>query len=205
MGGGCCDDKSCELEALRARQGSVLKAVLAINAVMFFVEAGAGLWANSMALLADSLDMLGDTLVYGFSLYVLAKGARWQAVSAMLKGGIMAVFGVLVLTEAVYKALYPVTPIAEAIGAIGLLALAANSLCLWLLWRHRADDINMHSVWLCSRNDIIANSSVLLAAAGVWLLSSGWPDIVVGLGIAALFLRSAFHVTFRAAGQLRGR
>lgn len=203
MGGDCCDDKGCELVALRARQGSVLKAVLAINAVMFFVEAGAGLWADSMALLADSLDMLGDTLVYGFSLYVLSKGGRWQAVSAMFKGLIMAGFGLLVLAEAVYKLIYPVTPVAEAIGIVGLLALAANSVCLWLLWRHRTDDINMHSVWLCSRNDIIANTSVLLAAAGVWLSASGWPDIVVGLGIAALFLRSAFHVIFRAAGQLK--
>ena len=201
--GDCCNDKGCELDSLRARQGSVLKTVLVINAVMFLVEAGAGLWANSTALLADSLDMLGDTLVYGFSLYVLAKGARWQAVSAMFKGLIMAGFGLVVLGEALYKFFYPVTPVAEVIGIVGGLALAANSVCLWLLWRHRSDDINMHSVWLCSRNDIIANCSVLLAAAGVWLAASGWPDIVVGLAIAALFLRSAFHVIFRAAGQLK--
>jgi Co/Zn/Cd efflux system component len=199
----CCNDKACDLEALRAKQGAVLKTVLAINAVMFFVEAGAGFWAHSTALLADSLDMLGDTLVYGFSLYVLAKGARWQAVSAMFKGLIMAGFGIVVLGEALYKFYYPVTPIAEAIGIVGALALSANSVCLWLLWRHRSDDINMHSVWLCSRNDIIANSSVLLAGAGVYLASSGWPDIVVGLGIAALFLRSAFHVIFRAGRQLK--
>jgi len=204
MAGGCCEDKSCELDALRLRQGSVLKTVLAINAVMFFVEGGAGLWAGSTALMADSLDMLGDTLVYGFSLYVLAKGARWQAVSAMLKGLVMAGFGVVVLIEAAYKLYYPVTPVAEAIGLVGFLALTANGICLWLLWRHRADDINMHSVWLCSRNDIVANCSVLVAGALVYLTASGWPDIVVGLGIAALFLRSAFHVIFRATGELRG-
>jgi len=203
MGADCCEDKSCELEGLRRRQGSVLKAVLAINAVMFFVEGGVGLWAGSTALMADSLDMLGDTLVYGFSLYVLAKGARWQAVSAMFKGLIMAGFGLFVFAEAFHKFLNPVTPVAEAIGIVGFLALAANSVCLWLLWRHRADDINMHSVWLCSRNDIIANTSVLAAGAGVWLLSSGWPDILVGLGIAGLFLRSAFHVLLRAWRQLK--
>lgn len=204
MGADCCEDKSCGLEGLRKKQGSVLKAVLAINAVMFLVEGGAGLWAESTALLADSLDMLGDALVYGFSLFVIAKGAKWQAVSAMLKGLIMAIFGLFVLAEAFHKFLYPATPAAEAIGVIGLLALAANSVCLWLLWRHRGDDINMHSVWLCSRNDIIANTSVLAAGAGVWLLSSGWPDILVGLGIAGLFLRSAFHVIFRAGRQLKG-
>ncbi len=204
MGVDCCEGKSCGLEGLRKKQGSVLKAVLAINAVMFLVEGGAGLWAESTALLADSLDMLGDALVYGFSLFVIAKGAKWQAVSAMLKGLIMAIFGLFVLAEAFHKFLYPATPAAEAIGVIGLLALAANSVCLWLLWRHRGDDINMHSVWLCSRNDIIANTSVLAAGAGVWLLSSGWPDILVGLGIAGLFLRSAFHVIFRAGRQLKG-
>jgi Co/Zn/Cd efflux system component len=175
MGGGCCEEKSCELEQLRKRQGSVLKAVLAINAAMFLVEAVAGLLANSLALLADSLDMLGDAMVYGFSLYVLSKGPRWQALSALLKGAIMAVFGFIVLGEAVYKIMYPVIPVAQAIGGIGVLALFANSICLWLLWRHRGDDINMHSVWLCSRNDIIANTSVIVAAAAVWMLNSGWP------------------------------
>lgn len=199
----CCEDKSCELDALRARQGSVLKIVLAINAVMFFVEGGAGVWAGSTALMADSLDMLGDTLVYGFSLYVLAKGGRWLSVSAMFKGIIMAGFGFVVLAEAAYKFYYPLTPVAEAIGIVGGLALFANAVCLWLLWRHRSDDINMNSVWLCSRNDIIANCSVLVAGALVWLLASGWPDIVVGLGIAALFLRSAFHVIFRATRELK--
>ena len=199
----CCNDKACELEALRGRQGSVLKIVLAINAAMFLVETGAGLLAHSTALLADSLDMLGDALVYAFSLYVLARGARWQAVSAILKGSIMAVFGFFVLGEAVYKILDPVFPVAEIMGIIGMIALLANSLCLGLLWRHRSDDINMHSVWLCSRNDIIANTSVLLAAAGVWLTESGLPDIIIGLSIAAIFLRSAFHVVFRASMHLK--
>lgn len=199
----CCNDKGCELEALRGRQSSVLKTVLLINAVMFLVEGSAGLLAHSTALLADSLDMLGDALVYGFSLYVLSRGGRWQAVSALFKGGIMAAFGVFVLGEALYKVFFPVLPSAGAIGIIGLAALAANSVCLTLLWRHRSDDINMNSVWLCSRNDIIANSSVLVAGAGVWLLDSGWPDIIVGLSIAALFLRSAVHVLSRAISRLK--
>ena len=97
----------------------------------------------------------------------------------------------------------PHVPVFETIGIIGVLALAANSLCLVLLWRHRADDINMSSVWLCSRNDIIANVSVLGAAMGVWLTGSGWPDILVGLGLAALFLRSALFVLSGAKKELR--
>ena len=199
----CCNDKACEIEALRTRQSSALKLVLTINAVMFAVELTAGLLANSVSLVADSLDMLGDALVYGLSIYVVARGARMKAIAALCKGAIMAAFGLFVLRQAVYKIIVPHVPVFQAIGAIGLLALAANSLCLVLLWRHRADDINMSSVWLCSRNDIIANVSVLFAALGVWLTACGWPDILIGLALAALFLRSALFVLRGAMTELR--
>ncbi len=190
----CCDNATSEINKLQARQSKTLKAVLGINLGMFLVEFVAGLMAASTVLIADSLDMLGDALAYGISLFVVSRHDGWKAASALIKGGIMALFGLFVLAQAAYKLLHPMTPQFETIGLVGLLALAANAACLWLLWRHRAEDVNMRSVWLCSRNDIIANVSVLLAALGVWLSSSQWPDLLVGLGIAALFLRSAFHV-----------
>lgn len=199
----CCNDKTCEIDALRSRQSSMLKSVLVINAVMFIVELTAGLLGHSVSLVADSLDMLGDALVYGFSLYVVARGAAMKARAAMFKGIIMATFGFLVLGQAIYRIVVPQLPVFETIGVIGLLALAANGVCFYLLWRHRTDDINMSSVWLCSRNDIIANISVLFAAAGVWLTHSGWPDILVGLALAALFLRSALHVLRESLKELR--
>lgn len=201
--GDCCNNKACELEALHDRQSSTLKWVLGINAVMFVVELTAGLMSGSLSLLADSLDMLGDALVYGFSIYVVARGARMKAKAALFKGIIMALFGLFVLGQAIYRMTFPHVPVFEVIGAIGLLALAANSLCFILLWRHRSDDINMSSVWLCSRNDLIANVSVLFAAAGVWLTHSGWPDILVGLALAALFVRSALFVLRGAIRELR--
>jgi len=199
----CCNDKACEIDALRGRQSSTLKIVLGINAVMFVVELTAGLLGNSISLVADSLDMLGDAMVYGFSLYVVARSATMKARAALLKGIIMAAFGFFVLGQAIYRIAYPQLPVFETIGAIGLLALAANGTCFFLLWRHRADDINMSSVWLCSRNDIIANVSVLFAAVGVWFTRSGWPDILIGLALAALFLRSALHVLRGARNELR--
>lgn len=200
--GGSCGD-SCVPPGLVERQRRILIWVLLINAGMFVVEASAGWVAHSSALLADSLDMLGDTLVYSFSLFAISRGPRWGARSALLKGGIMAIFGLFVLGEVVHKLLWPVVPVAETIGIIGVLALLANLTCLLLLTRHRSDDLNMHSVWLCSRNDIIANAGVLLAGAGVALTQHGWPDIAIGLVIASLFLHTAIQVIGRATHQLR--
>jgi cation diffusion facilitator family transporter len=190
----CCDDESCEINALRESHGRVLWIVLTINALMFLVEAWAGLVAHSTALLADALDMLGDALVYGFSLFVLARTMRWQASAALVKGGFMLAFGLGVLGEAFYKMFNPVLPGAEMMGAVGAIALAANFACFVLLYRHRSDNLNMGSTWLCSRNDLIANAGVLLAAGGTYLVASRWPDIIVGCVIAALFLRSAYGV-----------
>ena len=129
----CCNDKACEIDALRDRQSSTLKIVLAINAVMFVVELTAGLIGHSVSLVADSLDMLGDALVYGFSLYVVARGARMKAKAALFKGVIMAGFGLFVLGQAIYRIAVPQLPVFETIGAIGLLALAANGMCFYLL------------------------------------------------------------------------
>ncbi len=190
----CCDNAASEIIKLQAGQSATLKRVLGINIGMFLVEFVAGLMAASTVLLADSLDMLGDALAYGISLFVVSRHDGWKAVSALIKAGIMTLFGLFVLGQAAFKLLHPMTPHFETIGLIGVLALTANAACLWLLWRHRVEDVNMRSVWLCSRNDIIANASVLLAALGVWLSSSQWPDLLAGLGIAVLFLRSAFHV-----------
>jgi cation diffusion facilitator family transporter len=190
----CCEDKSCEISALRGKHERVLKAVLIINALMFIVEGWAGIAAYSTSLLADALDMFGDALVYGFSLYVLGRSERWQAGAALAKGLFMLVFGLGVLAEAIYKAFHPIMPGVEVMGLIGALALIANLVCFFLLYRHRDDNLNMSSTWLCSRNDLLANVGVLLAAAGSYLLTSRWPDIIVGCLIASLFLSSTVNV-----------
>src|SRR5688500_3101924 len=199
----CCETKAEEIGALRGKHKTVLTIVLAINAVLFFVEAAAGLLANSTALLADSLDMLGDSLVYGFSLYVLWRGAAWKAKAALLKGAIMAVFGAGVFLEVVHQTISGIVPGAATMGIIGTLVLLGNGICFLLLFRHRSDDLNMRSTWLCSRNDIIANLSVLIAAIGVKVFDASWPDILVGAAIAALFLRSAFTVLRESFLELR--
>ena len=190
----CCSNSACEVEQLGRRQRTTLLWVLWINVVLFVVEGTAGILASSAALLADALDMLGDAFVYGVSLYAVSRGALWKARAAELKGWIMLLFGLGVLGQVLYKVLVPEVPHHPTMGAVGFLALAGNAVCLWLLWRHRAEDVNMRSVWLCSRNDIVANVSVLGAGAAVWALHAQWPDLVVGVAIAALFLKSAFGV-----------
>ncbi len=187
-------DECCAIRPVHAQQRRVLHIVLWINLAMFLVELVAGLIAHSTALLADSVDMLGDAIVYGFSLYVIARAPIWQTRAALLKGIIMAGFGVGVVAEVVSKLVRGLRPEADIMWAVALVALVANASVLAFLWRHRADDINMRSVWLCSRNDVIANGAVLLAALGVGLTRSAWPDILVGLAIAALFGMSAVGV-----------
>ena len=191
------------MATVRQRQRHVLLLVLAINAAMFFVEFGAGLFARSTALLGDSLDMLGDTLVYGFSLYVLSKDNRWRAGSALIKGLLMLAFGIGVLVDAALKLQAGSIPVVPAMAGVGALALAANTICFALLWKHRTSDINFRSTWLCSRNDLVANSAVIMAAFFVARLQSVWPDVLVGVGIAGLFLWTAFGVLHDAVSELR--
>jgi cation diffusion facilitator family transporter len=201
----CCSTKSCELELMagEARQRRVLTAVLVVNAAMFFVEFGAGVFAGSAALMADSVDMLGDAFVYGLSLYALSRGARWKAGAALAKGGFILVFGLGVLVEVAIKLATNVPPSSPVMLEVGGLALVANLSCLALLWRYRNHDVNMSSTFECSRNDVLANLGVLAAAGGVALLQSPWPDVLVGTAIAVLFLRSALRVLRSAWPEFR--
>ncbi len=203
MSKSCCENKASELDQLRNGQKNVLFAVLFINTAMFFIEFVFGLISRSSALTADSLDMLGDSVVYGFSLYVLNKGVAWRAKAGFLKGVVMAAFGLFVLTQTAYRFLQGVPPTAETMGVIGGLALAANLVCLVLLFRHRGDDINMRSTWLCSRNDIISNVGVLMASGLVAVTHSIWPDTVVGIAIAGLFLKSAITIISESRRELK--
>jgi len=199
---GCCDN-NCSIDALREKQRGTLQIVLGINAVMFLVIVVAALYGNSTALLADSLDNLGDAFTYGLSLYAVSRGATIKAKVALFKGGLIFLAACAVAAQIAYKFFVPSIPVFEVMGAFSLLGLAANSLCLYLLWRHRHEDVNMSSVWECSRNDIASNLSVFVAAGAVWLTGSGWPDILVALGLVWLLMRSAIRVISSAMVELR--
>lgn len=198
----CCDDDGTAV-ALRESQRGTLYAVLAINAVMFLVIVTAAQFAKSTALFADGLDNLGDALTYGLSLIAVSSGASAKARVALFKGVLILVAAGIVSAQIAYKLAYPSTPIFELMGTFSVLGLAANSLCLLLLWRHRHEDINMSSVWECSRNDIASNLSVFLAAGAVWLTGSGWPDVLVAIALVTLLLRSSARVISSAQAELK--
>lgn len=198
----CCAGE-CELTPESGAQKRTLTLVLCINAIMFVVIVVSALVARSTSLLADSLDNLGDAMTYGVSLLVVAKGVAAKAKVALFKGSLILFAALIVSAQIVYKLLFPTVPSYEIMSVLSLLGLAANSVCFYLLWRHRHEDINMSSVWECSRNDIASNLSVLVAAGAVWLSGSFWPDLIIAFGLVILLLRSAIRVISSAFATLR--
>jgi Co/Zn/Cd efflux system component len=196
----CCNNTA---DSLVEKQRGTLITVLVINAVMFVVILAAAQFAKSSALFADSLDNLGDALTYGISLAVIASSSATKAKVALFKGSLILLAALLVLSQIIYRLINPGTPIFELMGAFSLVALIANSICLALLWRHRNQDINMSSVWECSRNDIATNLAVFITAGAVWLFGSGWPDIVVATCLVILLLKSSARVIRDALAELR--
>jgi Co/Zn/Cd efflux system component len=180
----------------------VLWIALVLNALMFLVEVVAGFLSGSVSLQADAVDFFSDSANYGISLFVLGMGIQARARAALFKGATMAVFGVGVLFLASYRFVTQAVPDAEMMGLTGLLALAANVFVAALLYRYRSGDSNMRSIWLCSRNDALANLAVIAAASGVLVTSHGWPDVIVAAGIAALNLTAARQVIAQARAEL---
>src|SRR6478735_10130864 len=181
----------------------VLWAVLAINAAMFLVEIGAGVAAGSASLQADALDFFGDAANYAISLLVVGMVLRYRAMAALAKGSTMGLFGLWIIGTAVWHALHGTLPNAYTMGAIGCAALAANAISFGLLWAYRDGDANMRSAWICTRNDVLGNLAVLLAAAGVFGTGTGWPDIIVAAIMASLALQGSAVVIRQSLSELR--
>ena len=200
----CCPIDTCASGvAATGRYRAILWIVLAINAVMFLVEIIAGLAAGSAALQADALDFFADAANYGISLFVLGLGIRWRARAALVKGASMGLFGLWVIGSVIWHALNGTVPGWATMGIVGMAALAANAACLALLYAWRDGDANMRSVWICSRNDVIANMAVLAAALGVFGTGTGWPDITVAAVMAGLAIQGATVVIRQARDELR--
>src|SRR3989440_7318233 len=202
----CCEHDHCAGPQNRPDDTAyrrVLWAVLALNAGMFVIEVAAGLAAGSASLQADALDFFGDAANYGISLFVVGMALRYRAMAALAKGGTMGLFGLWVIATVLWHAAHGTLPSAFTMGAVGFAALAANAAAFGLLWAYRGGDANMRSAWICTRNDVLGNLAVLLAAVGVFGTGGRWPDIIVAAIMASLALQGAWIVVRQSLSELR--
>jgi Co/Zn/Cd efflux system component len=199
-----CKNQTEALESVaNDRRRTILWTVLAINGVLFAGEFGAAIWADSSALLADSADNLGDMLTYAISIAVVGGALHHRARAARVKGFIQVAFGLAIAAEIARKLIMGFDPVAPIIVIAASLALIGNLACLVLLTAQRNHDINMKSVWLCSRNDVIGNLAVIASAVLVWGTGMGWLDLAVGAALAILFLDTGFRVIAESQRTIR--
>ncbi|HEY0586172.1 MAG TPA: cation transporter [Pseudoduganella sp.] len=196
--GGCSNSQAPD----DPRYRRALRWALIINSVMFAIELASGIQAGSVSLLADAVDFLGDAGNYALSLYVLSMGMLWRARAALFKGLTMGAYGIFILSKAAWTLKSGTLPEALTMSAVGALAFAANGIVAVLLYTFRSGDANMRSVWLCTRNDMVGNLAVILAAAGVFGTHSGWPDLLVACVMGALGLSAAAAVIRQARQEL---
>jgi Co/Zn/Cd efflux system component len=202
MGAGCGGSCSATFDGVSAGFKRALWIVIAINAIMFLVEMLAGFAGRSMALKADALDFLGDTVTYAISLWVIGRANMLRARVALFKGYSLAAMGFFVLAATLYRFFVLGHPDEMVMGSIGALALAANLLSVLILLKYRDGDANVRSVWLCSRNDAIGDVAVLVAAVAVYYTKTPWPDLIVAGLMASLFLSSASQIIAKAKAEI---
>jgi Co/Zn/Cd efflux system component len=204
---GCCVDDHSHTKAPDKMLDNpawrrALWIALTVNATMFAGEILAGIASGSVSLQADALDFLADAANYGISLSVAGMGLAWRARAALVKGGGLLALGFWVFGSTAWHAYAGTLPKAEVMGAVGVLALAANAAVAIMLYRFRMGDSNMRSVWICSRNDAIGNLAVIAAATGVLGTGAGWPDLMVALIMSVLGISGGWQIIKQARGEL---
>jgi Co/Zn/Cd efflux system component len=203
-----CHDSACSSAARPDAPNSphwrrALWIALAVNAGFFVAEIVAGAAAGSAALQADALDFFGDAANYAISLGVAGMALTWRARAAVAKGGTLIAFALWVLASTAWHGFYGTLPRAEVMGMVGIAALIANGGVAMMLYRFSTGDVNMRSVWICSRNDAVGNAAVLLAAMGVFGTGTGWPDVIVAVIMGGLGLWGGWQIVSQARGELR--
>lgn len=198
-------DCGCQIEAKNAAQRRVLIYLLLINATMFLLEVVVGSLAQSTALVADSLDMLADAIVYGVSLYVVGRSAIYKTRAASLSGVLQITLAGLVLFDVIRKFVAGSAPESALMIGIGLIALIANVLCLWLLAKHREGEVHMRASWIFSKNDVIANLGVIVAGVLVTVTQSQLPDLMIGLAVAIFVMKGGIQILKTARGENAAR
>lgn len=187
-------DCGCEIEITNGAQSRVLKILLAINALMFLLEITLGILSESTALIADSLDMLADATVYGIALFAVGKAPIMKINAALLSGLCQVLLGLLVASDVVRRLIYGSEPESILMISVGVIALIANSICLFLISKHRDGEVHMRASWIFSKNDVIANLGIIIGGALVYLLDSRFPDLVIGIIISLIVVRGGVSI-----------
>ena len=193
----------CKVTINDGSQKRVLFWLLGINASMFLIELGIGLLADSTALIADSMDMLADAIVYGIGVYAIGKSIIHKANAAKLSGYFQGILGLFILIDIVRRSIYGSEPVSMFMMTMGGMALIANVICLFIIRKHKNDEVHMRASWIFSANDVIANLGVISAGLLVMLTDSRWPDIVVGFVVACVVLRGAKLILIEANNEIR--
>lgn len=195
----------CEIEITDKVQKGTLITLLAINAFMFLFEIGLGWYAQSTGLIADSLDMLADAIVYAIGLYAIGKSLKHKANAALISGYFQGTLGLIILIDIIRRVFIGSEPVSLLMMAVGVIALIANVYCLRLIDKHKDGDVNMRASWIFSKNDVIANSGVIISGLLVWLLDSRWPDLIIGTVIALVILNGARLIIKDAHSELNNK
>lgn len=195
-------DCGCEVEVTDKEQKGVLISLLAINGFMFLFEIGIGWFAQSTGLIADSMDMLADAIVYAIGLYAIGKSLQHKANAALISGYFQGILGLIILIDIVRRIIVGSEPVSVLMMGVGFIALLANIYCLRLIDKHKDGEVHMRASWIFSKNDVIANTGVILGGLLVWLLNSRWPDLVIGSLISLVILNGARHIILDARSEL---
>lgn len=195
-------DCGCDIEIKDASQAKVLIILLAINASMFVFELGLGWYAQSTGLIADSIDMLADAIIYGIGLYAVSRSAERKARAALLSGWFQGGLALLIAVDIVRRMIVGSEPASALMMGVGVIALIANIICLRLIAQHKDGEVHMRASWIFSKNDVIANTGIILGGLLVWMLDSRWPDLIIGSLIAVIILNGARHIIHDARQEL---
>jgi len=187
-------DCGCEIEIKNKEESRTLVLLLSINAIMFFVEITLGIISESTALIADSMDMLADAIVYGIGLYAVGKEVFVKIKAAHISGIFQIMLGVTVLFDIARRAILGSEPESFLMVVVGIVALMANIVCLRLISKHKNGEVHMRASWIFSKNDVIANLGVILGGVLVYLLDSRFPDLIIGLAISIIVIRGGIHI-----------
>jgi len=186
-----CD---CEIEISNKQEARVLVILLCINAFMFLIEITFGILSESTALIADSLDMLADAIVYGIGLYAVGKPLLAKINAAHASGIFQIILGISVFADVVRRLVWGSEPESFLMISVGVAALIANVICLRLISKHRSGEVHMRASWIFSKNDVIANVGIIAAGALVYTFNSRFPDLLIGFMISVIVIRGGLHI-----------